>query len=89
MQIHPLSASDQVALVELVLELHKELLLVQVGQTALMQIAQEAGIEDVEARFQRHSSSLMQQGVPTAAFAQVRQLESMLQAMKKGPSSVN
>ena len=66
----PFTDSQLAGLVQLVLEQQKEIVTLKAGLVALIKIAHESGLEDVETRFQAYSADLVMNMIPETRLRQ-------------------
>jgi hypothetical protein len=85
----PLTDSQLVGLMELLLAQQKEIALLKSGTLAMIRIAEEAGLQDVQSRFQRYTSDHIKSAMLDADLAILKQIEQAILQLKHRADPVN
>ena len=74
----PLTDSQLAGLIQVVLTQQEDIVVLKAGVLALLEIALEAGLPDVETRFQAYSSRHIENTTPESSLAPIRALHQVL-----------
>lgn len=85
----PLNDSQLVGLLQLLLVQQKEIALLKAGTIALLKIAQDEGLKDVESRFQRYSTDLVNDMIPESSLATMHAIEQTICQLLPIPDANN
>jgi len=85
----PLTDSQLAGLIQLVLIQQQEIVTWKAGVLALLQIADEAGLQDARSRFQAYSASLIENTIPESSLAPIRALQQVLLQLTHPSDPVN